>query len=139
MAKDIYHKIVKEALEKGGWEITHDPYLIPRNNRKPYEVDLGGEKFIAAERGIEKIAVEVKSFIGQSMTYDFHSAFGQYSVYRFFMSEKDSERKLFLAITDEVYKTFFLDIDIEAICLHFNIEIIVFNPIKIEITEWIKR
>jgi len=139
MAKDIYHQIVKEALIKDGWTITDDPYLIPRSNKKPYEVDLGEEKFIAAERDIEKIAVEVKSFIGQSMTYDFHSAFGQYSVYRFFMSDKDSNRKLFLAVTDEVYNIFFLDVDIAAICLHFNVEIIIFNSSKIEITEWIKR
>lgn len=54
MAKDIYHQIVKEALIKDGWTITDDPYLIPRSNKKPYEVDLGSEKFIAAERDIEK-------------------------------------------------------------------------------------
>ena len=76
MAKDIYHQIVKEALIKDGWTITNDPYLIPRTNRKPYEVDLGAEKFIAAEKGLEKIAVEIKSFINSSMTYDFHTAFG---------------------------------------------------------------
>ena len=139
MAKDIYHKIVKESLIKDGWTITHDPYLIPRNNKKPYEVDLGGEKFIAAERGVEKIAVEVKSFIGTSMTYDFHAAFGQYNVYRFFMNDKDSIRKLFLAIPEEVYNTFFLDTDIEAICSHFNVEIIIFDSSKIEIVSWIKR
>ena len=68
MAKDIYHTIVKEALIKDGWEITDDPYFIQRSNKKPYEVDLGGEKIIAAERGVEKIAVEIKSFIGQSLT-----------------------------------------------------------------------
>ncbi len=59
MAKDIYHIIVRIALEKDGWTITNDPYLIPRNNKRPYEVDLGAEKFIAAEKGMEKIAVEV--------------------------------------------------------------------------------
>ena len=72
MAKDIYHKIVREALIKDGWTITHDPYLIPRHKRKPYEADLGAEKFFAAERDLEKIVVEVKSFIGTSVTYDFH-------------------------------------------------------------------
>ena len=28
MAKDIYHKEVREALEADGWIITHDPYRI---------------------------------------------------------------------------------------------------------------
>ena len=27
MAKDIYHRAVREALEKEGWTITHDPYI----------------------------------------------------------------------------------------------------------------
>ena len=36
MAKDIYHKIVKEALIKDGWTITHHPFLIPRHKKKPY-------------------------------------------------------------------------------------------------------
>ncbi len=76
--------MVREALEKEGWTITNDPYLIRRLNRKPFEVDLGAEKFIAAERGSDLIAVEIKSFLGSSMTYDFHAAFGQYGVYRFF-------------------------------------------------------
>jgi XisH protein len=33
MAKDIYHDIVKRALQKDGWTITHDPYKIPLVNR----------------------------------------------------------------------------------------------------------
>ncbi len=139
MARDIYHKIVREALEKDGWTITSDPYLIPRTNRKPYEVDLGAEKFIAAERGTEQIAVEIKSFIGSSMTYDFHAAFGQYGVYRFFMEEKDAVRKLFLALPEEVYNTFFLDPDIEAICEHFRVNIVLFDSTEKEIVSWIKR
>jgi XisH protein len=139
MAKDIYHKIVRAALVKDGWTITHDPYLLARNSRKPYEVDLGAEKFIAAERGLEKIAVEVKSFIGTSMTYDFHAAFGQYNVYRFFMDNKEKERVLYLAIPEEVYNTFFSDVDIESICAHFNVKILIFDASKIEIVSWIKR
>jgi len=67
MAKDIHHQIVRAALEKDGWTITQDPYRIVRTNRKPYEVDLGAEKFIAAERGTEQIAVEIKSFAGYDL------------------------------------------------------------------------
>jgi XisH protein len=28
MAKDFYHTIVKNALLKDGWRVTHDPYKI---------------------------------------------------------------------------------------------------------------
>ena len=75
-------------MVKDGWIITDDPYIIPRTNNKPYEVDLGAEKFIAASKEQEFIAVEIKSFIGSSMTYDFHTAFGQYSIYRFLLENE---------------------------------------------------
>jgi len=73
------------------------------------------------------------------MTYDFHAAFGQYGVYRFFMDEKDATRKLFLAITEEVYSTFFLDPDIQSICEHFQVNIIVFNSNQSQIVSWMRR
>ena len=68
-AKDFYHDTVRHALEKDGWEITHDPYFMRIGRRKGY-VDLGAE-MVAAERGTEKIAVEIKSLqagIGQKRT-----------------------------------------------------------------------
>ncbi len=139
MAKDIYHQLVKKALIKDGWNITADPYIIPRTNNKPYEVDLGAEKFIAAVKEQEFIAVEIKSFIGSSMTYDFHTAFGQYGIYRFFIGERESFRKLFLAVSEEAYNSLFLDPDIFLICETFNINILVFNIENEEVTLWIKR
>ena len=61
MAKDIYHDIVKNAVIKDGWEVTHDPMtLLDKPLKIDYEIDLGAEKFIAAERGTEKIAIEIK-------------------------------------------------------------------------------
>lgn len=68
MAKDIYHQLVREALEKDGWTITHDPYILKKKLLgAKLEIDLGLEKIITAEKGIEKIAVEVKSFIEESL------------------------------------------------------------------------
>jgi hypothetical protein len=140
MAKDIYHQIVKEALIKDGWAITNDPYLLSRNSiNKPYEIDLGAEKILIAERGLEHIAVEIKSFLGSSVTYDFHAAFGQYGIYRYFLETKDPNRKLFLAITEEIYESFFIDIDIENLCVHFNISLIIFDSNHKNIVKWIER
>ena len=71
MVKDLYHQHVVEALIKDGWTITDDPYYVPIGNRRGY-IDLGAEKsVIAAEKqsdnDIEKIAVEIKSFISKSV------------------------------------------------------------------------
>ena len=65
MARDALHNDVKLALIKEGWTITNDPLSL-EGWRPGWEVDLGAERVIAAERGIEKIAVEVKGFSEQS-------------------------------------------------------------------------
>ena len=62
MAKDKFHQQVREALEKEGWTITHDPYKIMIGRRRGY-IDLGAE-IIGAEKGDQIIAVEIKSFLG---------------------------------------------------------------------------
>ena len=62
MAKDIFHDAVKTALVKEGWQITHDPYAFELGEVS-FRIDLGAERVIAAERGDEKIAVEIKTFV----------------------------------------------------------------------------
>lgn len=68
-AKDIYHDIVKRALIKDGWTITHDPLRLQWGPKDMY-VDLGAERLVAAEKAGRKIAVKVKSFIGPSEIED---------------------------------------------------------------------
>nr|WP_253188246.1 XisH family protein [Leptolyngbya sp. 'hensonii'] len=80
-AKDIYHDTVKRALQKGGWTITHDPFPL-QIGKKRLSADLGTERLISAERGLQKIVVEVKSFVGQSDVKDLEQALGQYVLYR---------------------------------------------------------
>jgi hypothetical protein len=62
MARDLYHQAVRKALQKDGWVITADPYKM-RYGGVNYEVDLAAENVLAANRGPEKIAVEIKSFV----------------------------------------------------------------------------
>ena len=86
MAKDIYHNIVKRALEADGWIITHDPYYL-KANPHVLRVDLGAERLIAAEKGAEKIAIEIKTFNKDSFIYEFYEASGQYEFYEEFLPD----------------------------------------------------
>ena len=113
--------------------------ITRQTKRKPYEVDLGAEKIIAAERGTDYIAVEIKSFIGSSLAYDFHRAFGQFGIYRFFIATKDPNRKLFLALTEEIYNSFFQDVDIQAICDYFHVNLLIFDSENKTITTWLEK
>jgi len=56
-AKDIFHAVVRSALEKEGWIITEDPLYLKVDDDKLY-VDLGAENtLLGAERYGKKIAV----------------------------------------------------------------------------------
>ncbi len=71
-------------------------------------IDLAAEKIIAAERGIERIAVEVKSFLGPSLVTDFHTALGQFLNYRLALDGTDPDRVLYLAVPEPAYSAFFM-------------------------------
>ena len=138
MAKDIYHQHVKEALIKDGWTISHDPYYLDIDNPAPLEIDLGAEKLMSAERGTERIVVEVKSFLNRSLTYDFHLAYGQFRIYRRGLMKSDPERVLFLAMAKDVYieiqqRSFYMDLIKDE-----NINLVIFDPLNKTIESWIK-
>lgn len=99
MAKDLYHEAVKLALEKDGWTITHDPFKIrDKAQNLNYEVDLGAEKLLAAEKGTEKIAIEIKSCLKSSLANEFHTIVGQYITYIDAIEFLNIDRELILAI-----------------------------------------
>jgi hypothetical protein len=100
---------VKVALEKEDWKITHDSLFFQLSEQIRIKIDLGSQKLIAAEKDRQKIAVEVKSFIGMSAISEFHTAVVQFLNYRLALEQKDAERVLYLAISQDIYQEFFID------------------------------
>ena len=98
-AKDIFHDCFKTALIKDGWHISHDPYNL-KVGKKDLFIDLGAEKLLAADRGTEKIAVEIKSFVSPSEIRDLEVALGQYVLYQNVLARIEPERTLYLAIRE---------------------------------------
>ncbi len=138
MAKDIYHNLVKDALKINGWEITHDPFKIMLGRRRGF-IDLGAEReIIAAEKENEKIAVEIKSFIGNSDLDDFEDALGQFILYWKALKTKEPERTLYLAVPLGFYNRFFDDPFFEDIALSFDIKMLIFNENTAKIEQWKK-
>ncbi len=134
-AKDLYHDVVKNALIKDGWSITADPYFIKYEDAELY-ADLAAEKPIAAERQGQKIVVEIKSFVGKSLMYDFHSALGQYIVYRNLIQLTEPEYRLYLAIDELVYDTFFQRKSIQQIVKQNQLLLIIVDIKQEEIRKW---
>lgn len=65
---------------------------------------MGTERLLAAEKGTEKIAIEIKSFLRDSVTNEFHLALGQFLNYRLGLEKLMIDRKLFLAIPHSAYE-----------------------------------
>ncbi|MBI5052164.1 MAG: XisH family protein [Chloroflexi bacterium] len=103
--KDTLHETVKTALIREGWTITHDPYLF--DSTPQLSTDLGAERAIAAERGLEKIAVEVKSFLNVSQVVDLERAIGQYELYQHLLQQQEPERSLYVAVPRYAYEGIF--------------------------------
>lgn len=105
-ARDIYHDKVKNALIKDGWTITHDPLRLSWGGRDMY-VGLGAERLLAAEKAGQRIAVEVKSFVGASEMDDLEKAIGQFVLYQAVLAEREPDRLLFLAVPQFVLRDVF--------------------------------
>jgi hypothetical protein len=65
------------------------------------------EKLFSAERGKNKIVVEVKSFRQISKVQDLKLALGQYKLYNVFLQRTSPERKLYLAVGADIFEEFF--------------------------------
>lgn len=94
---------------------------------------------IAAERGGEKIVVEIKSFLSRSSVSDFETALGQYSLYRRLLSQTAPDAKLFLAVSEATYTDFFVLKATQFIIEAEEISLFTVNLESEEIERWIKH
>jgi hypothetical protein len=135
-AKDFFHQAVRRGLEKDQWHISNDPLELEWKEVK-VKIDLAAERLSAAERGEEKIAVEIKSFISPSPICDFHTALGQFLNYRIMLEVKDPTRQFYLAILLDTYDSFFQSRFAQTAIDRHQLKLIVCNPIIEEIVQWI--
>ena len=135
MAKDFYHKLVREALEADGWKVTHDPYSLKEWDPK-WEIDLGADRVIGAERKSVKIAVEVKSFIRQSTSYEFHAALGQYMNYIVALENIEQDRQLYMAVPLDIWTTTFQKKGIKASLEKYQVKLVIYDIETEKIVAW---
>jgi hypothetical protein len=135
-ARDRYHDWVKETLIQAGWQISHDPLSISIGKIN-VQIDLGLENLIGAEKGTQKIAVEIKSFINVSKITDFYAAFGQYLCYKVALVKKHPGRTLYLAVPAPVYNTFFTEVLIQDVLQEYPVKLLVYDLKIKEIQSWI--
>jgi XisH protein len=136
-ARDFFHQVVKTALIKDGWQITHDPLSISFGG-VDMSIDLGAEKLIGAKKQNQEIAVEIKSFLAQSSAIsEFHTALGQFINYRGALRREDPNRTLYLAVPSITYNNFF-QLEFPQLMIEENqLKLIIYKPEDEVIVQWI--
>jgi hypothetical protein len=135
-AKDIFHDCVKHALIKDGWIVTDDPLSL-KIGKKDLFIDLAAEKMLIAEKENQKIAIEIKSFVGTSEVEDLKNALGQYVLYEKIIKRQLLDRTLYLAIREATYNNLFRQEIGQILLEEKTLKLIIFNPEKEVITQWI--
>ncbi len=134
--RDAYHDVVKSALEKDGWTITHDPLRLVAGGVRAY-IDLGAEQTMGAEKEGEKIAVEIKSFVADSDISELERAIGQYILYAAILTQEEPDRKLYLAAPETAYYGIFSEQVVDLLVKNQQIRLIIYDVLEERITQWI--
>ncbi len=82
--------------------------------------------------------MEIKTFTRASMIYDFYGALGQFRFYLRALAKTEPDRKLFLAVSKDVYEEFFDEAFIKEIIELENLKIMIYSIIHEKIEKWIK-
>jgi hypothetical protein len=144
-SRDTTHSSIKQALIKGGWDITDDPYVISYGERFLF-IDLAARRdtlngnlgqFIGARQGQRRIAVEIKGFRGNSAIADLEQAIGQYVLYQILLSQVDPGRDLYLAIADSIYDQIFSEPIGELVIRELPLKLIIVDVEAEEVKQWI--
>jgi XisH protein len=100
-------------------------------------VDLGAKRLLAAERGVERIAIEVKSFTRPSDMKDLEEALGQFVLYAILLKRDYPEHILYLAVSEDTRKRVFEEEAGQTLLEDGIIRLFTFDTVKEEIVRWI--
>jgi len=97
---------------------------------------LGAEQVLAAERGNEKIAIEIKSFLGESELFDYHAALGQFLNYKLALQLSDPDRTLFLAVPVQTWRSLFDREFPKKSVQEYQVKLIIYDSVNEVIVQW---
>ncbi len=134
--RDSLHFSLCRTLEKDGWEITNDPLILILEETL-LKADLGAEKFFVAEKQGRKIAVEIKDFDSPSVISELEKTMGQIQLYQWALEIQEPKRKLFLAISQDIYIKHFQKPIFQLAVTRTKINLLVYEPEQEEVIQWI--
>ena len=93
---------------------------------------------MVATKGLVEIAVEVKNFRKEEQmnVNELKNSLGQYQLYDVILSTEHPNHRLYLAISEQAYKTVFSDPVIQVIINRNNMGLIIFDSTTETIVTW---
>jgi XisH protein len=136
-ARDLYHKPVRNALIRDGWNILADDYVLEYDGDRVY-VDIAADRTVSATKGNRQILVEVKSFLGQSFIRELELAVGQYILYRDVVEETQQAFDLYLAVSSDVHATSFQKSIARLLIQRNRVKLVIVDMAQEAIEAWIE-
>jgi hypothetical protein len=136
--QDLYHDVVRNALRKDGWRITHTALQL-KAARDPRGGDIWEGELLVAEKDERKIAVAINSFVGRSNLADVTQTFGQLALSRSRLQTMAPDRVLYLAVRQATYSACFAGVEGALFLEKEHMQLIVFDPGAEMIVQWVPR
>jgi hypothetical protein len=133
--EDRYHSVVLQCLKNAGWTILKEQEYISigahnDSNRRLY-ID------IKAQRNDEQLVlIEVKG-LERSPVHELMELLGQYLVYQLALEYLAIEIPLYIAISEAAHEDIIQHIIGQEVMSRYAIPLIIFDPVKEEIVQWI--
>jgi hypothetical protein len=136
--QDLYHDVVRDALRKDGWRITHTALQL-KARAESRVGELWEGPWLIADKDERKIAVAVSSFVGHSSPADITQTWGQLALSRPHLHAMDADRVVYLAIRQATYSACFGGTEGDLLLKKEHMQLIVFDPRAEVIVQWVQR
>jgi hypothetical protein len=134
--QDLYHDVVRDALRKDGWRITHTALQL-KARAEASAGKLWEGPWLIADKDERKVAVAVSSFVGRSNPADITETWGQLGLSRLQLHAMDSDRVVYLAVRQATYSACFGGNEGDLLLGKEHMQLIVFDPRAEVIVQWV--
>jgi hypothetical protein len=137
-ARDLYYDLVKNALRKDGWRITHNPLRLrlATHDTQTGQGEAAEEALLGAEKDERKIAVAVKSFVDRGAAADLQRVLEHLRLYRTRLHATAPDHTLYLAVRQTTYRDSFTGTVGAQLLANQPILFLVFDPRTKAIVNW---
>ena len=134
--QDLYHDVVRDALRKDGWRITHTALQL-KARAEASAGELWEGPWLIADKDERKVAVAVSSFVGRSSPEDILQTWRQLALSRSRLYTMDSDRVVYLAVRQATYSACFGGTEGDLLLEKEHMQLIVFDPRAEAIVQWV--